>query len=140
MGVNMPMCVCTHRHNQACTYMHTEAQSGPHVYAHIGMIVPARICTYGHDRACTYMCTKAQSGLDIICTHMRDHTCTYMHTKAQSCLHVYAHIGTILLVHNLDIFDLYVLFMATPTLNMRKHICFMTLPACFHTYCPNLVA
>ncbi len=73
MGTIMPAKICTH------------AQSFPHVYAHMGAIIPA--------------CIYAQTGTIMparIRTHMRNHACKHMYTCAQSFSHVYAHIGAIM--------------------------------------------
>ncbi len=54
MHEHRPKHVCTHRCNCTHTYMHTLASTGPRMYAHIGVIMPARTCTHRHHHACTY--------------------------------------------------------------------------------------
>jgi hypothetical protein len=85
----MPACMRTHRHNHACTNMHTLAPwECPLIYAHFDAIKPACVRTDRREHSPTR-----------ILTNMRDHACLYTHTSGQSCLHVHAHTGAIMSLH-----------------------------------------
>jgi hypothetical protein len=71
--------------------MYTCAQSFAHVYAHIGVNMPAK---YMYTCAQSFAHVYAHIGENMpanICTHVHNHLLTYTHTWGQSCLQEYVH-------------------------------------------------